>query len=55
MKLIDQISDEISGASIVSLDMDEESEVFTIFLNNGICLYLVGGLAFSRIDTERLH
>jgi hypothetical protein len=52
---LEQITDQIEGASIVSLDMDEETEVFTLVLSNGICLYLVGGLGLSRIDTERLH
>lgn len=52
---ISVISDQIQGAQIVSVDMDEETEVFTLVLSNGMCLYLVGGLGLSRIDTERLH
>lgn len=47
------ISDQIEGAQIVSVDMDEETEVFMLVLSNGICLYLVGGLGLSRV--ERLH
>ena len=49
------IADQITGAQIVSFDMDEESEVFTLVLSNGMCLYLVGGLGLSRIDMEKLH
>lgn len=55
MSPIDRITDQIKGAQIVALDMDEETEVFTLVLSNGLCLYLVGGLGLSRIATEKLH
>lgn len=52
---IDRISDHIVGAQIVSLDMDEVTEIFTLVLSNGMRLYLVGGLGLSQVDTEKLH
>ena len=52
---LEGLTDQIAGAQIVSLDMDEESEVFTLILSNGLCLYLVGGWGLSRITTEKLH
>ena len=53
MSPIEQISDLIEGARIVSLDRDEETEVFSLMLSNVMCLYLVGGLGLSRV--EQLH
>jgi hypothetical protein len=52
---VDQVADQIEGAQIVSLDCDEETEVFTLHLSNGVCLYLVGGLGISLSKAEKLH
>ena len=52
---ISLIAEQITGAEIVSLDLDEETEIFTLVLSNGMCLYLVGGLGLSRLTKESLH
>jgi hypothetical protein len=55
MNVVDRISDHVVGAQILSLEMDEVTEVFTLVLSNGIRLYLVGGLGLSAADTEKWH
>lgn len=54
MSVVEQITDQIEGAQILSAHVDEE-EGMHIFLSNGLVIIFLGAIGLMRINNERLH